>query len=942
MTTNNPEMVKEFSSYLTSTEAKTRIQGVQVLEQLIDENRIGSKGPEIATTMAKAMLIKDPNLHVSLKRSLLKLGEDAIEPLIELLKIEIRYLQRGAIRSVHGLSPYVLAAHAIEVLEKMAPELRQEKIIPALNALHEHYLSGGHFPGIHGDTKKMVQLALTKLEPNAKPFGPEPINGRHLEGTIRGHGWEGFFYQAMHKPDKKWIPMIVEYMKNDEASRPYYYGMLLDRIGGTEAIQGLTELLSETDWYPRYAATAALEMLGKKAKEALPELEKRFKDENEDVEVRVGAARAIASIKGIDPFALFKQIPEVENRIIKSTREKSRGYRREFLQRKGGQFDVNEKHQWNGSAACVYALATEQYVDDANVWIMNFIDDEIANAEHKFSGLTTLMNLVRAFVMFHSKSRFTPGRLKPEVEARMKEVFFGIMNEKYMKVGLLITSKDINLDKIIEMDRHANGPIRWDVFQYLALSVLKDEPAYANKEFHHGDTVNSRYEIFNAFLKKHLKEWSLWGLWNEFGSSYISRTFSAYFNLVDLSEDPEVRQLAKMWIDLTMIEHEQIAISGIRGGSKSRPKKGGLGNSFYCSGEIALLYGERGVIVTGNGEIANSEYEVPDAAILLRKLGKPTTTYEIANLHPGEFIIKRRNPGDKSLGGKVGCRPLPSANPDFPTPEGKGDNATDMIDWRQHSQAEQIRLSHAVNYAYSTPDYVIGCAMIDPNRLYVNGIGGRWGGVIFRDLSIVAFEAYSGEKWYVQSKDVIIAQRFPETTYHNWPRMMFFMGPEKVERDGWVFGVTQNGKGYAAVKVINGGYVWDGVMKDNLYLFKDEYSPVILQVGSSGQYGSFEDFQEAILTAPLKVERLATSGRVVKVEYTGPNSSKLEFFTSIDPYILPRIDNRELVLESEYVYRSPYMENKTGDDLITVRFGQRQWDYDFANSTPYKWKEDFL
>ena len=104
--------------------------------------------------------------------------------------------------------------------------------------------------------------------------------------------------------------------------------------------------------------------------------------------------------------------------------------------------------------------------------------------------------------------------------------------------------------------------------------------------------------------------------------------------------------------------------------------------------------------------------------------------------------------------------------------------------------------------------------MIDPNRLYVNGIGGRWGGVIFQDLSVVAFEAYSGEKWYVQSKDVITAQRFPEATYHNWPRIMFFMETEKVERNDWIFAMTKNRNAYVAVKIINGGYIWDGVKKD--------------------------------------------------------------------------------------------------------------------------------
>ncbi|MAT78375.1 hypothetical protein CMK14_24935, partial [Candidatus Poribacteria bacterium] len=168
--TEDSEIVEELKSYLTSTESKTRILGLQILGQTINENKVTDKGVEIATILTKAMPIKDPHLHSLLKNSLLKLGEDAVDPLIDLLKIEPRYIQRGAIRNVYGVSPYVLAAHSIEILERMDLDIRQKKIIPTLQALHKHYLSGKNFPGIHDDTKKMVQIAISKLDPNAKPF----------------------------------------------------------------------------------------------------------------------------------------------------------------------------------------------------------------------------------------------------------------------------------------------------------------------------------------------------------------------------------------------------------------------------------------------------------------------------------------------------------------------------------------------------------------------------------------------------------------------------------------------------------------------------------------------------------------------------------------------------------------------------------------------------
>ena len=49
--------------------------------------------------------------------------------------------------------------------------------------------------------------------------------------------------------------------------------------------------------------------------------------------------------------------------------------------------------------------------------------------------------------------------------------------------------------------------------------------------------------------------------------------------------------------------------------------------------------------------------------------------------------------------------------------------------------------------------------------------------------------------------------------------------------------------------------------------------------------------------------------------------------------MLPRIDGKTLDLDLEYNYKSPYMVNKVGSDIVTVRYGYRKWDYDFAKNT---------
>lgn len=50
-------------------------------------------------------------------------------------------------------------------------------------------------------------------------------------------------------------------------------------------------------------------------------------------------------------------------------------------------------------------------------------------------------------------------------------------------------------------------------------------------------------------------------------------------------------------------------------------------------------------------------------------------------------------------------------------------------------------------------------------------------------------------------------------------------------------------------------------------------------------------------------------------------------------YILPKIDGRTIDFGKTYNYRSPYMESKVGSDIVTVRYGKRRWDCDFAKNT---------
>ena len=344
-----------------------------------------------------------------------------------------------------------------------------------------------------------------------------------------------------------------------------------------------------------------------------------------------------------------------------------------------------------------------------------------------------------------------------------------------------------------------------------------------------------------------------------------------------------------------MVEIEQISLSGLRGGSKSRAKDGGLDGRF--NRYLGMFYGEHhGFMLEPPG--FKAAYRPPEPAILLRRLGPTLPVYEIFNRHPGQW------------------RPAPEGIP-------------------QYRKMHTVH-SQSINYAYRTPEYVTGCSMNDI-RLWNENDGkpdfayaplGRWSGVIFRDASAVYLEAYTGEKWNVQNKDVMIAQRYPNSYYKGDARVDLVGSLDVVEKDGWVF--VDNEDAYAAVRIARGGYYWNEPARHRLYL-EDQYAPIIFQTSRRAVYGSFRQFQDAILAAPFTLTD-------DKLDYTGPNSSRIEFFmcrdSEKDPYprTLPKIDDKELDLSLKYNYRSPYVNNEVGSEIVTVSYGNRKWEYDFAEN----------
>ena len=154
-----------------------------------------------------------------------------------------------------------------------------------------------------------------------------------------------------------------------------------------------------------------------------------------------------------------------------------------------------------------------------------------------------------------------PGRLEPKTEAMLKEYFLNGLNSTRKKRPL--NSALINeylKDGQYLMGFNDDHPLCVRLQDFLASSVMKDDPAYRHQQLVAGDTIAERYEAYVRFYREAIKQWALYGIQYQLGSSaYTYKTYPHYFNFLELTPDPVIRKRTRMYLDLIMVESAQIS-----------------------------------------------------------------------------------------------------------------------------------------------------------------------------------------------------------------------------------------------------------------------------------------------------------------------------------------------------------------------------------------------
>lgn len=426
--------------------------------------------------------------------------------------------------------------------------------------------------------------------------------------------------------------------------------------------------------------------------------------------------------------------------------------------------------------------------------------------------------------------------------------------------------------------------------------------------------AKAHYEAWVEFFKTYFRERAKKGFFLEASASgYMKWTLSFISLLLEFCRDGELKKLCKDFYDLIWCEWAQDQIDGRRGGAKTRcvfEQQQLENDSMYYMAKFLL--GGDGIAGHAYYFQMTNGYELPpvvwDMVIHKRELG----SYEYFSRRPGEEE-------------NVYPRPL-------------GEERTLCCD-------TQSRMLH---YSYVTPDYILGTQMDHPYMPHSHlSCAARWNGLTggespdsflfpaaFRQNEDGTYAPIGSMYRSVQDKNVLICAQHrgyfridPEW----YPQMEqtasaygFYFGkkfPEMLEKEDWIF--VRDGGMYAALRPAYGGYRKLG---DTIILFQEPFAPAIVHAASAADFPNFGAFVEFI----LKNIRLGLNNIVVPGYFTiRYQTPKTELYFNAANNEPPRINGNLVDYSYPYAFRSPYMEGKYGEGVITVRHGKYSLVLDF-------------
>ncbi len=458
----------------------------------------------------------------------------------------------------------------------------------------------------------------------------------------------------------------------------------------------------------------------------------------------------------------------------------------------------------------------------------------------------------------------------------------------------------------------------------MALQIVRKAKRYGPTAMLDGDTIENHYRAWNRFWIKLFHTFPNEGTDMDIAhpTSYGAITIGAYYDLCELSNDPEVRDLAGKFLALFWAEvaAEFEPRTGERAGMATTRHPVYTGQSFWAR-QLLYCYGWH-----DNNEPDNFLGNVP---LLTTGYQPPAIVTAIArDRNRGCYLTTSRRPG---LTGGEGI--------EVTTTMYRGDVKDPRIIVDEHGN------SHFRRDVYYTPDYALGTLTTDPKRSYISDVvltpnmGATFATRMLDRIVVVGTGFYPNRMTSgITGTAVSIIARDPNAKFgrgrfeSDGTRVFISNGAlwdNRVEDpSGWLF--TRVGNAYAAIRP-PGGYhtnvtdmtftynarevgrkVTEVAEKNGHYLeLNDLWAPIVIQMGRTVDYKSFEDFQ-----ASVKAKRFDyANGKLTYV-----SEAKDTYETWAKGTQPPRINGTEVNLNPPKTFDSPFLSMVHGSSKAVITY----------------------
>lgn len=592
----------------------------------------------------------------------------------------------------------------------------------------------------------------------------------------------------------------------------------------------------------------------------------------------------------------------------------------------------------NQDIHAAHAAMLQESAKEAKLAEATTLTPQIAGAERLKWQMRTW---IRLHYLFGDKSAFHPGRLSPENQALIKEMFWCFLSAPPNTYDVTARNAGANLRR--SDPRYASaihGSENHEIMHLgnilLAAQALKDLPEYRDRKLPNGESLQERYDRWNAFYKHRWDEMARHGLLVEAFSGYAQYTLPEICNLFDFAEDPALKKKTEMILHLIWTEWAVGQLNGIRGGGKNRIYQSSEPTNGDAWREISLFFFDNGPWGTrwhpdpikGMPRVmASTTYRVPE---LIRDIAKDAAG-------KGEYAYMAKRYARQA--------PIPAA--EVP------------VDWSPWYNFDPVD-TRLLAYDHCTPDYVMGCLMLDPrlpiapSHIYLQGADLPEGypalsqqnlftSIVFANNPNACVipqglpAAKSNQKTYlqyqaVQKHNVMMIQRHPKAGNSELLRVGFAKGMKErmFEKEGWW--LLQEGNAFLAVKGFSSqdgrsacGTGWNNDMWLHL---DDRDAPAVFVMGRTAQFKDIDAFAAHVLSGSSALE-----GRRFSFHIKDIAGDPLSLSLDLDGSGLPRINGAPVDFLPKRVFDSPFFWSDHDSGVVTIQKGGKKMVLDFNQST---------